>query len=73
MKEIKLLRSFVLHSKDTSKVCKVVLSENFVEDVEICMDMLKYFGNLSFLVPSHLSVYFPIGPMDPSTPENLLV
>jgi hypothetical protein len=40
-----------------------MLSESLREDVEIFMDLMKSFGNLSGLVP--------IDPMDPSTPGNI--
>jgi hypothetical protein len=36
-----LLSSHVLHSKKTSQLCKFVLVEDFVEDVDVCMDLMK--------------------------------
>jgi hypothetical protein len=41
-----------------------LLTETLREDVEIFMDLMKYFGNLSILVP--------LDPMDPYAPENIL-
>jgi hypothetical protein len=37
-----LLSNHVLHSKKTSQLCKFVLVEDFVEDVDVCMDLMKY-------------------------------
>jgi hypothetical protein len=37
-----LLNNPVLHSKKTSQLCKFVLVEDFVEDVDACTDMMKY-------------------------------
>jgi hypothetical protein len=37
-----LLSNHVLHSKKTSQLCKFVLFEDFVEDVDVCTDMMKY-------------------------------
>jgi hypothetical protein len=42
---------------------KRFLIESLREDVEIFMDLMKYFGNLSSLVP--------LDPMDPSAHENI--
>jgi hypothetical protein len=42
---------------------KLLLTESLREDVEIFMDLMKSFGNLSGLVP--------LDPMDPSAPENI--
>jgi hypothetical protein len=42
---------------------KLLLTKSLHDDVEIFMDLMKSFGNLSGLVP--------IDPMDPSTPENI--
>jgi hypothetical protein len=36
-----LLRTHVLHSKKTSQLCKPVLFEDFVEDIDVCMDLMK--------------------------------
>jgi hypothetical protein len=36
-----LLSNLVLHSKKTSQLCKFVLVEDFVEDVDVCMDLMK--------------------------------
>jgi hypothetical protein len=36
-----LLSNHVLHSKKTSQLCKFVLVEDFVEDVDVCMDLMK--------------------------------
>jgi hypothetical protein len=35
------LRNLVLHSKKTLQLCKFVLVEDFVEYVDICMDLMK--------------------------------
>jgi hypothetical protein len=43
-----LLSNLVLHSKKTSQLCKFVLVEAFVEDVDLCTDMMKYMNNLYF-------------------------
>jgi hypothetical protein len=37
-----LLSNLVLHSKKTSQLCKFVLVEDFIEDVDVCMDLMKY-------------------------------
>jgi hypothetical protein len=37
----KLLSNYVLHSKKTSQVCKSVLVEDFVEDIDVCTDLMK--------------------------------
>jgi hypothetical protein len=37
----KLLSNCVLHSKETLQMCKFMLGEYFVEDVDVCMDMMK--------------------------------
>ena len=37
-----LLNNHVLHSKKTLQLCKFVLFEDFFEDVDVCMDMMKY-------------------------------
>jgi hypothetical protein len=37
----KLLSNRVLHSKKTSPLCKFVIVEDFVEDVDVCMDLMK--------------------------------
>jgi hypothetical protein len=42
----KFLSNLVLHSKKTSQLCKFVLVEDFVEDVDVCMDMMKYMHHL---------------------------
>jgi hypothetical protein len=36
-----LLRNRVLHSKKTSQLCKFVLAQDFVEDVDVCTDLMK--------------------------------
>jgi hypothetical protein len=36
-----LLSNHVLHSKKTSQPCKFVLVEDFVEDVDVCTDLMK--------------------------------
>jgi hypothetical protein len=36
-----LLNNLVLHSKKTSQLCKFVLVEYFVEDVNVCTDLMK--------------------------------
>jgi hypothetical protein len=53
------------------QMCKVMLDQDSVEYVEIKLDILKYFGNIYFLVSTHVPVYFPLGPMDPYAPNNL--
>jgi hypothetical protein len=45
------------------QILKLILIESLREDVEIFMDMMKSFGNLTGLVPLDL--------MDPSAPENI--
>jgi hypothetical protein len=40
-----LLRNHVLHSKKTSQLCKFVLFEDFVEDVDVCTDLMKYMNH----------------------------
>jgi hypothetical protein len=35
------LSNHVLHSKKTSQLCKFVLVEYFVEDIDVCMDIMK--------------------------------
>jgi hypothetical protein len=42
---------------------KLLLTESVREDVEIFMDLMKSFGNLSSLVL--------LDPVDPSAPENI--
>jgi hypothetical protein len=42
---------------------EIMLAEILHEDVEIFMDLMKSFGNLSGLVP--------LDPVDPSAPENI--
>jgi hypothetical protein len=42
---------------------KLLLTESLHEDIEIFMDLMKTFGNLSSLVP--------LDPVDPSTLENI--
>jgi hypothetical protein len=37
-----LLSNLVLHSKKTPQLCKFVLVEDFVEDADVCMDLMKY-------------------------------
>jgi hypothetical protein len=36
-----LLSNCVLHSKETLQMCKFKLGEDFVEDVDVCMDLMK--------------------------------
>ena len=36
-----LLSNLVLHYKKTSQLCKFVLVEDFVEDVDVCRDLMK--------------------------------
>jgi hypothetical protein len=59
-KKMQLLGNHVLHSKTIPQSMKLILTESLQKDVEIFMDLMKYFGNLSFLVP--------IDPVDPSAP-----
>jgi hypothetical protein len=40
-----------------------MLTESLFEDVEIFMDLMNSFGNLSSLVP--------LDPVDPSAPKNI--
>jgi hypothetical protein len=40
-----LLSNLVLHSKKISQLCKFVLVEDFVEDVDVCTDMMKYMNH----------------------------
>jgi hypothetical protein len=42
---------------------KLMLTESIHEEVEIFMDLMKSFGNMSSLVP--------LDPMDPYAPENI--
>jgi hypothetical protein len=58
-----LLSNCVLHSKTISQSLKLLLIESLREDVEIFMDLMKSFGNLSSLVA--------LDPVDPSAPENI--
>ena len=58
-----MLDNCVLHCKTIPQSLKLLLIESLCEDVEIFMDMMKSFGNLSGLVL--------IDPVDPSTPENI--
>jgi predicted glycosyltransferase involved in capsule biosynthesis len=37
-----LLSNPVLHSKKTSQLCKFVLVEDFFEDVDVYMDLMKW-------------------------------
>jgi hypothetical protein len=62
-KKRKLLGNCVLHSKTIPQSLKLLLTESLHEDVEIFMDLMKSFGNLSSLVP--------LDPVDPSAPENI--
>jgi hypothetical protein len=62
-KKRKFLGNCVLHSKTIPQSMKLMLIESLREDVEIFMDLMKSFGNLSILVP--------IDPMDPSAPRNI--
>ena len=58
-----MLGKFVLHYKTIPQSLKLLLIESLREDVEIFMDLMKSFGNLSSLVL--------LDPMDPSAPENI--
>jgi hypothetical protein len=42
----KLLSNIVLHSKKTLQLSKFVLVEDFVEDVDVCMDIMNYMNHL---------------------------
>jgi hypothetical protein len=53
----------VLHSKMIPQSLKLFLNESIREDVEIFLDLMKSFGNLSGLVP--------LDPVDPYVPENI--
>ena len=59
-KKRKLLGNFVLHCKMIPQSLKLLLTETLREDVEIFMDLMKSFGNLSSLVLLDL--------VDPSAP-----
>jgi hypothetical protein len=39
--EKQLLRNHVLHSKKTLQLCNFMFVEYFVEDVDVCMDLMK--------------------------------
>jgi ribosomal protein S8 len=39
------LSNHVLHSKKTSQLCKFVLFDDFVEDVDVYTDLMKYMHN----------------------------
>jgi hypothetical protein len=58
-----LLGNCVLHCKMILQSLKLLLTKSLHEDVEIFMDLMKSFGNLSSLVP--------LDPVDPSAPENI--
>jgi hypothetical protein len=58
-----LLGNYVLHCKTIPQSLKLLLTESLREDVEIFMDLMKSFGNLSSLVP--------LDPVDPYAPENI--
>jgi hypothetical protein len=49
--------------QDNPQSLKCLLTESLREDVEIFMDLMKSFGNLSSLVP--------LDPVDPSAPGNI--
>jgi hypothetical protein len=62
-KKRQLLGNYFLHSKTIVQSLKLLLIESLREDVEIFMDLIKSFGNLSSLVP--------LEPVDPSAPGNI--
>jgi hypothetical protein len=62
-KKRKLLGNCVLHSKTILQSLKLLLTQSLCKDVEIFMDLMKSFGNMSSLVPLYI--------VDPSTPENI--
>jgi hypothetical protein len=62
-KKRKLLGNCVLHSRMILQSMNLMLTKSLCKDVEIFMDMMKSFGNLSCLVP--------LDPMDPSALENI--
>ena len=62
-KKRKLLGNYVLHCKMIPQSLKLLLTKSLREDVEIFMDLMNSFGNLSGLVP--------LDPVDPSAPENI--
>jgi hypothetical protein len=53
-----LLSNLVLHSKKTSQLCKFVLVEDFVEDVDVYMDIDVYIYPLSLLVMKKIQIKF---------------
>ena len=63
-KKRQLLGNCVLHCKMIPQSLKLLLIESLHEDVEIFIDLMKSFGNLSGLVLVDL--------VDPSAPENIL-
>jgi hypothetical protein len=62
-KKRQLLGNCVLHCKTIPQTLKLLFIASLHEDVEIFMDLMKSFGNLSSLVP--------LDPMDPTAPENI--
>jgi hypothetical protein len=46
-------------------MCKVMLNEYFVQDVDVCTKLMKSFGNMS--------CFIPLDPMDPSVLDKLHV
>jgi hypothetical protein len=62
-KKRQLLGKCVLHCKTIPQSLKLLLTESLREDVEIFMDLMKSFGNLSILVP--------LDPVEPSALENI--
>ena len=62
-KKRKLLGNCILHCKTILQSLKLMLTESLHEDVEIFMDLMKSFGNLSNLVL--------LDPVDPYAPENI--
>jgi hypothetical protein len=54
---------FAIINKDDPTKFELFITESLREDVEIFMDLMKSFGNLSFLVPIDL--------VDPSSPKNI--
>jgi hypothetical protein len=62
-KKMAAARQLCSSLQDDPAKSETLLTESLHEDVEIFMDMMKSFGNLSSLVP--------LDPVDPSAPENI--
>jgi hypothetical protein len=62
-KRMQLLGNYILHSKMIPQILKLFLTEILHEDVEIFINLMKSFDNLSSLVP--------LDPVDPYAPENI--